>query len=72
MNPETFQCKVPDGVTPADAIPPGEKGGLDHCSHYENFTFNATVVKGCPLGWEYSNEVYSMIHEVMMTNGTVY
>ena len=67
MKPATYHCKVPDGVVPADVIPPDpdNKEILDHCSHYQNFSTDTNVtVRGCPLGWEYSDEIYSIVQEV--------
>ena len=67
LNPARFHCKVPDGAVPADVIPPDpdNKDTLDHCSHYQNFSADTNVtVKGCPLGWDYSNEIDSFVQEV--------
>ena len=52
---------------PADVIPPDPDNReiLDHCRHYQNFSIDTNVtVKGCPLGWEYSDEIYSIVQEV--------
>ena len=72
MEPETIHCKVPEGVSPSEAIPPDPDNSevLDRCSHYLNFSRSTNVtVSGCPMGWHYSDEVYSIIHEVGLSSG---
>ena len=70
LKPATIHCKLPEGKTPSDAIPPDKhhKGALDKCSHYQNFSRDTNItVQGCPNGWYYSDEVYSIVHEVRKT-----
>ena len=67
LRPTTYHCKVPDGVVPADVIPPRSDNNADliRCGYYQNFSTDTNItVRGCPLGWEYSDEVHSIVHEV--------
>jgi len=61
----TIHCRVPEGIELSDALPlkPNYEA-YEQCKHYVNYSsaINKTV-EGCPLGWEYSDEVYSMVHE---------
>ena len=69
LKPAEVHCRLPPNISTNGSIPTAREPITGHevlsqCDVYQDYDVNTNITIGCPDGWFYSEEVYTIVNQV--------